>query len=175
MTSAAPSNPVPAATAAPVDYLDEDIVTVAGQLYALVSIVSPTANQKSDKCAMKIRGVFNTRDEAAAHVKKLMRIDNSFDIFMMDMYKWVPIPPDPNAIDDQEYSETFLNDLIKGYKESQFAAKQHFAERKRAVMEQGLDATLTDEERIPPPATNQLPDVFSAPDPHPSSSSSTGA
>lgn len=159
--------------AAPIaDFLEEDIVTVAGQVFALVSFVSPANRQKSDKCAMKIRGVFGTRDEAAAHVKKLMRLDPSFDIFLVDMYKWVPVPPDPNAIEDQEYSEQFLNDLMKGYKESQLAAKQHFAERKRAVMEQGLDATLTEQERIPPPPPPEVPDVFNDPDTHPSTSTS---
>lgn len=165
----APAAPASSDAAAPMDFLDEDMVTVPGQAFALVSFVSPTAGQKSDKCAMKIRGVFGSREEANNHVKKLMRMDNSFDIFLMDMYKWVPIPPDPNAIPDQEYSEKFLNDLIQGYKESQLAAKQHFAERKRAVMERGLDASLLDQERIPP-----SPDVFTAPDPHPSAASGSG-
>lgn len=162
------SNPAPAPAHAPADepvtdFLDEDVVTVPGQAYALVSFVSPNSSQRGDKCAMKIRGVFGTREEAAAHVRKLMRMDNSFDIFLMDLYKWVPVPPDPNAIEDQEYNEQFLNDLIKGYKESQLAAKQHFAERKRAVIEHGLDAALMPEERIEPPR-----DVFEAPDTHPS-------
>lgn len=147
----------------PIDFLDEDVITVPGQAYALVSFVSPTSNQKGDRCAMKIRGVFGTREEVAAHVRKLMRIDNSFDIFLMEMYKWVPVPPDPNAVEDQEYNETFLNELIKGYKESQLAAKQHFAERKRAVIEQGLDTALLPEERVQPPR-----DVFDAADTHPS-------
>lgn len=160
MTSTAPTAP------APVDFLDEDPITVPGQLFALVSFVTPTANQKSDACAMKIRGVFGTRDEASAHVKRLMRIDNSFDVYLMDMYKWVPVPPDPNTVNDQEYTDRALNDLMKGYKESQLAAKQHFAERKRLVMEQGLDKVLTDEERIPAPDPD-LPDVFDQPDPRP--------
>lgn len=158
------------AAEAPVDYLDEDIVTVPGQVYALVSFVSPKSSQKGDRCGMKIRGVFGTRDEAAAHVKKLMRMDPSFDIFLVDMYKWVPVPPDPNAIEDQEYNEQYLNELMKGYKESQLAAKQHFAERKRTLMEEGLEAVLTREERIQPPAPSDIPDVFNAPDTHPSTS-----
>lgn len=160
--------PLPAET--PADFLDEDIVTVPGQAYALVSFVSPTSSQKSDTCAMKIRGVFGTREEADAHVRKIMRFDNAFDIFVAPMYKWVPVPPDPNAIPDQEYSDTFLNELMRGYKESQLAAKQHFAERKRIVMEEGLEAAMTPEERLPPPP--EIPDVFSAPDPHPAASPS---
>jgi hypothetical protein len=153
-----------ATDAAPIDFLDEDVITITGQQYALVSFVSGASSQKSEKCAMKIRGVFATRDEASNHVKKLMRIDDSFDIFLVEMYKWVPVPPDPNAIEDHEYNESYLNTLLKGYKESQLAAKQHFAERKRAVMEQGLDANLLPEERLPAPPA----DLFTAVDPHPS-------
>ena len=178
--------PITAATLAqnePVtDFLDEDIITVPGQTYALVSFVGPQCSQQSDKCAMKIRGVFATMEEASNHVKKLMRLDNSFDIYVMDLYKWVPVPPNPNDIQNQEYTEPFLNDLIKGYKESQLAAKQHFAERKRAVMEKGLDANLLPEERVdqaPGPSADSsasagpstsIPDVFNAPDTHPSAS-----
>lgn len=169
MTSApsAPSAP-PAPTA--VSFLDDDVITVPGQVYALVSVVSPTSTQKSDRCAIKIRGVFGTLPEAEAHVQKLMRFDNSFDIFVVDLYKWLVVPPDPNAVEDQRYSDQFLEELMKGYKESQLAAKQHFEERKREVMEKGLDATLTPQERLPPP-----PDVFGAPDPHPSTASTSTA
>lgn len=148
-----------------VDYLDEDIVTVPGQLYVLLSFVTPDGPQKNERCGMKVRGVFATREEAEAHVRKIMRFDNQFHIYIAEMYKWLPIPPDPNGIEDQEYSEKFLNDLMKGYKQSQLAAKQHFEHLKREKMEKGLEATLTSEERLPPP-----PDVFNAPDPHPSTS-----
>lgn len=167
----------PGPVASEIDYLDEDVVTVPGQTYALVSFVTPTGpRQKSDKFAMKIRGSFGTKAEAEAHVKKLMRIDPSFDIFLVETGRWLAVPPDPNSIEEQEYSQQFLNDLMKGYKESQLAAKQHFAERKRMVMEQGLDATLTPEERISPPAgdgastSDVAADVFGAADTHPSSS-----
>ena len=169
MTSPAPAPR--AAMPAPVveDYLDEDILTVPGQVYALVSIVSPTSAQKSDSCALKIRGVFGTRAEAEAHVRKLQRMDNSFDIFLVDMYKWLMVPPpDVNSIEDQEYADKQLNDLMKGYKESQLAAKQQFAERKRLAIEKGLEAVLTPEERLPRPEPGQHEALFAQPGVHPS-------
>lgn len=159
----------PEAAPEAVDMLDEDIITVAGQAFALVSFVSPHSNQRSDKCAMKIRGVFGTREEAASHVKKLMRIDNSFDIFLVDMYKWVPVPPDPNAVEDQEYTDQFLNELMTGYKESQLAAKQHFAERKRAVIEQGLEAAQAAQ------AAQVAGDLMEGQEPHPAASAPSGS
>lgn len=133
------------------DYLDEDPVTVTGQTYALVSFVTPRDARADDKgkapegavaggqVALKIRGCFATKEEASAHVRRLQRLDPQFDIYLVDMYKWLAIPPNPDAIEEQQYQETFLNDLIKGYKESQLLARQHFEERKRAVMEGQLD------------------------------------
>ena len=134
-----------------VDVLEEDVITVPGQLYALVSFVSPTGNQRNDKFGMKIRGCFATREEANSHVRRLQKFDNSFDIFLVDMYKWLLIPPDANSVESQEYQEEFLQTMVKGYHESQSLAKQHFLERKQAVMEEGLDKHLAPEERLPVP------------------------
>ena len=132
------------------DFLDEDPVTVHGQTYALISFVSPSARtaQKSAHFGLKIRGCFNSTEEAEAHVKKLQRLDPAFDIFLVDMYKWLAVPPDPEAIQDQRYQEDFLQNLICEYKKSQMLARQHFEERKRAVMEEGLDKHLLPDERV---------------------------
>jgi len=134
-----------------VDILEEDLITVPGQLYALVSFVSPTGNQKNAQCGMKIRGVFASRDEANAHVRRLQKIDPKFDVYLVDMYKWLVVPPDPSQIADQQFQEKYLQDLVSSYHENQLAAKQHFEERKQSVMLEGLDKNLLPEERIPAP------------------------
>jgi hypothetical protein len=136
-----------------VDYLDEDIVTVPGQAFALVSFVTKTGNQRTDheKMGLKIRGAFGTRAEAEAHVKKLMRVDNLFDVWILDMYKWAACPPCVDDAQDVHYQEEYLNEMVKGYKESQEMAKQHFQERKQSIMEEGLDKNLHPSEIIPPP------------------------
>jgi hypothetical protein len=139
-----------------VDYLETDTVTVPGQLYALVSFVSPDSNQKNDKVGMKIRGCFATADEANAHVRRLMKADGTVDVYLVEMYKWVLVPPDPDKIDDHRYQEEFLNQMMQEYKRSQLEAKRHFEERKRAVMEQGLDANLLPTERLPPPTPSAI-------------------
>lgn len=136
------------------DYLDEDALTVPAQSFALVSFVGPDQRQKSDKFGIKIRGAFATRTDAEAHIRKLRKFDTHMDIFLVDMYKWLLIPPPSNPLEldaDVEYDQKFLNDLMKGYRESQLLAKAHFEERKKAVLEEGLDKHLTPEERIPPP------------------------
>ena len=122
--------------------LEQDYTTVPGQLFACLSIVGPEAPQKNDKFGIKIRGAFNSRDEAASHAKRLQKEDSTFDIYVVDMYKWLLIPPDPVKIEDVHYADEKLEELMVGYKENQAQAAAMFAERKRdmsAVKAPGSD------------------------------------
>ena len=115
--------------------LEQDYTTVPGQIYACLSVIGPEAPQKNDKFGIKIRGAFNSRDEAASHAKRLQKEDATFDIYVVDLYKWLLIPPDPTKIEDVHYTNEKLEELMSGYKENQAQAAQMFAERKRDMSE----------------------------------------
>jgi|SRR6056300_956815 hypothetical protein len=115
--------------------LEQDYTTVPGQLYACLSVVGPEAPQKNDKFGIKIRGAFASRDEAAAHAKRLQKEDSTFDIYVVDMYKWLLIPPDPLKIEDVHYQNEKLEEIMSGYKQNQSEAARMFNERKRDMME----------------------------------------
>ena len=115
--------------------LEQDYTTVPGQLYACLSVVGPEAPQKNDKFGIKIRGAFATRDEAANHAKRLQKEDPIFDIYVVDMYKWLLIPPDPTKIEDVHYTNEKLQEIMSGYKENQAQAARLFNERKQSMME----------------------------------------
>jgi hypothetical protein len=114
--------------------LETDYTTVPGQIYACLSVIGPEAPQKNDKFGIKIRGAFATRDEAANHAKRLQREDPTFDIYVVDMYKWLLIPPDPMKIEDVHYTNDKLEEIMTGYKENQAQAARMFNERKEAMM-----------------------------------------
>ena len=122
-----------------VDHLEQDVYSVPGQTYALVSFVSPTSNQKNAQCGMKIRGVFGTREEAETYVKRLQKTDPLFDVFLCEMYKWICVPPNVEEIEDVRYQEDYLQDLVSGYKKNQEEAKMKFGERKDRVLKEGLE------------------------------------
>ena len=126
-----------------IDYLEEDTILPLNQVFALVSFVSPEGRQRANKVMMKVRGVFGSRPEADAHARKLMKLDDTFDIFLLEMGKWVVVPPNLTEIENQEYNEEFMQNLMKGYQESQEAARQEFSARKQRVMQQGLEAGET--------------------------------
>jgi hypothetical protein len=115
--------------------LEQDYTTVPGQLFACLSVVGPEAPQKCDKFGIKIRGCFTTRDEAANHAKRLQKDDSTFDIYVVDMYKWLLIPPDPTKIEDSHYTNDKLQEIMEGYRENQKQAARMFEDRKRDMIE----------------------------------------
>jgi len=125
--------------------LEQDYTTVPGQIYACLSIVGPEAPQKNDKFGIKIRGAFATRDEAANHAKRLQKEDPTFDIYVVDMYKWLLIPPDPLKIEDVHYTNEKLEEIMTGYRENQAQAARMFQERKQAMMDTKVGYTPGDE------------------------------
>jgi hypothetical protein len=137
-----------AATAAPI--ISEDPL-IQGQRFCLVSFVGPDLRQKSEKMGMKVRGCYGSKQEAETRVKELHSIDPSIDIFLLEVGKWVVIPPDSTAIEDVRYQEQFLDDLFQGYREQQKQAQRIFSQRQDAVAKEGIDAHLLPHEKIPPP------------------------
>lgn len=149
--------PAPAQGGQRIDFLEDDPIGVPGQHFVLLSVVSPTSNQRAEKLGVKVRGVFASRQEADSHAKKLQRLDPTYDIFCADVGKWLLLPPDITEIKDQEFQEEYLNTLLKTYNENQDLAKQHFEERKRNVLKDGLDKHLLPHER------HAVPDGYVAP------------
>jgi Family of unknown function (DUF5832) len=119
-----------------VDTLTVDYTTVPGQLYACVSFVGPEQPQKNELLGMKIRGCFPDKESAAAHAKRLQREDATFDIYVVDMYKWLLIPPKSEAIDDVHYSNNKLEEIMTKYRENSREAAAMFEKRKRDMMAQ---------------------------------------
>jgi hypothetical protein len=111
--------------------LEQDYLTVPGQLFACISFVGPDQPQKNEKLGMKIRGCFATRDEAASHAKRLQKEDALVDIYVVDMYKWLLIPPDRDQINDVHYQNEKLEEIMVKYRENQSQAAAMFEKRKR--------------------------------------------
>ena len=134
----------------PVDYLQPDSIQIPGQKYALISVVSPQSNQKNDHCGVKIRGVFDEIESAKMHAKKLQANDSLFDVFLVELYKWLPIPPNTDLIEDQEYQDSMLNKIVHGHAEEQLRAKEFFEQRKTELVQGSIDPI---EENIHPAET----------------------
>ena len=66
---------------------------------------------------LKIRGSYETRKEAEFRAKQLQRRDPKFHVFVGQVGYWLPWDPNPDLIQDQEYLDDKLNNLMKKYME----------------------------------------------------------
>jgi hypothetical protein len=123
--------------------LEQDYLTVPGQNFACLSFVGPELPQKNEQLGMKIRGCFSTREEAASHAKRLQKEDALVDIYVVDMYKWLLIPPDREQINDVHYQNEKLEEIMAGYRKNQTQAASMFEKRKRDMMAKPIEGSET--------------------------------
>jgi len=82
---------------------------------------------------IKVRGTFDTLDEAKNRSEFLKKIDSKFNIYIAQVGCWCPWSPNPECLDNQEYSETQLNTLMKEYKKNMDDKDVIFEDRKNKV------------------------------------------
>lgn len=128
-----------------IDYLFEDPV-LRGQEFALVSIVGPHMKQKCDVWGMKVRGVADTLDTAKQMVQRLMKIDNNYDVYIVETGKFFPLNVEPMSVNNVEYQNEQLNNLMKSYLENRRAAEDSWLERKNKMVEEAIREGQNQEE-----------------------------
>jgi Family of unknown function (DUF5832) len=79
---------------------------------------------------IKVRGVYDTYNEAVHRCKTLQKLDPSFNVYVGQVGFWLPWDPEPSEIQDQEYADEQLNTLMKSYKENEQKRDELYAEHK---------------------------------------------
>jgi len=80
---------------------------------------------------IKIRGVFDTRQEAEARAKKLSITDSSFHVFIGQVGYWLPWDPNADKVADEVFQNTQLNDMMEKYQENNINRDIFYEEQKR--------------------------------------------
>lgn len=76
-------------------------------------------NFKTSVRGIKVRGVYDTIEQAKARCENLKKKDPYFNIYVAQVGCWLPYESHiATNVDNQEYSETELNTLMKHYKEN---------------------------------------------------------
>ena len=100
---------------------------------------------KTSMRGIKIRGVFDTMEEAKSRSEFIKRQDSKFDIYICQVGCWCPWSPNPNDLTDQEYSETQLNTLMKQYKQNMDSKDELFEQRKADLMAKSKVSNVADD------------------------------
>merc|ERR1712151_511417 len=92
------------------DYLFSKEQSIEDEFYKLHDF-------KTTVRGVKVRGVYDTLAEAKIKATKLQKMDKNFNVFVGQVGFWLPWDPESHKVENQEYFESDLNNLVKKYKE----------------------------------------------------------
>lgn len=87
---------------------------------------------------LKVRGVYDTKTEADSRAAMLQRNDQSFDVFVGQVGYWLPWDPCSTKVDNQEYLNKDLNNLVKEYKSNESKKDVFYIEQKQSRSKDAL-------------------------------------
>lgn len=120
-----------------IDYLEEDR-PIPNQKFCCISFLSPEGIRNCTMRGLKVRGVYETYEEAAQRAEHLQKVDRNFHVFVGEVGKWLPWDPDPNSqsVKDQVYAEKELQALAKAHDEERKKVEVMERQRKQQMLEE---------------------------------------
>lgn len=131
-----------------VDYLKED-EPIPGQNWVCLSFLAPEM-AKIKNCSLrsiKIRGIYNRREDADKRAEQLRDLDPDFDVFVGEVGKWLPWDPTEEQVDEEKWreQEKELQRIAHNYKKAREQSKVMHEERKKELMKK---SALEQEEKL---------------------------
>ena len=119
---------------------------IAVSLGVGVDVVSRVVDEyialEHPKRAVKYVGGRQTPEECSDLIKELMEEEGSFHIYTTENGKWITFDPNPELIEDENYREQQLNEIIRGKKMAEKRTKQFFrSEMRKRVEKARLEGT----------------------------------
>ena len=99
-------------------------------------------NFKTNIRGLKVRGTYNTREEAEKRAKKLQGIDSDFHVFVGQVGYWLPWDPNADKIEDEAFINSQLNDMMEKYKENNINRDIFYEEQKREKIKAAKEDAL---------------------------------
>lgn len=98
------------------DNLDED-PQISGQKYVILSFLSPEGILNCKERAVKVRGVFDTMEQAQEHCTKLEKTDKYFKLFIGEVGKWLDFDPPAERVEKEMTSNKQYQKLLDAQRE----------------------------------------------------------
>lgn len=128
-----------------------------GQNYVCISFLTDPEH-KTTLTAVRIGGVFSDYEKACAHGKQIQELDPAFSVYVGDVGEWLPFDPAPDSkmVEDTEYADEKLNELMKGYRANQEKSKLFHEYRKNEKMMDNIKDNLENGTRNKEEITSKL-------------------
>jgi hypothetical protein len=91
---------------------------------------------------LKIRGVFNTQEEAELRCKKIREFDPNHDIFVGPIGMWIPCDPDAYKTGRVEFMEEELNQLHSEKIKNEAKATEEFQRRIKETKQKAIKENI---------------------------------
>jgi hypothetical protein len=91
---------------------------------------------------LKVRGVYDTLQEAQSRAQNLQKNDPSFHVFVGSVGYWLPWDPSADAVSDQVYQEEALNQLMSKYKENEYKRDMYYQQQKEEMKQKAVEENL---------------------------------
>ena len=89
---------------------------------------------------IRFGGAFPTYEQACSQAEKLQSVDQYFNIYVGEGGKWLPFNPNPDsdAVQESQYANKELNNMMKSYMENQEKAKIYHEQRKQEMIRENI-------------------------------------
>ena len=84
---------------------------------------------------LKVRGTYDTLQEAEMRAKRLQKSDPNFNVFVGQVGFWLPWDPEPREVGEEQFLNEELNNLMSEYKANADKRDEIFNTRKRDLIE----------------------------------------
>ena len=118
---------------------------------------------KNNKALMYLRlgGVTDTYDQACEMAKNINKEDNVHNVFVGEIGKWLPVVSNNHKssneyVEDVEYANDQLNELMKGYHANQEKAKLFYEHNKNEKMINNINDNIDEQEKNKKELTKKL-------------------
>jgi hypothetical protein len=99
-------------------------------------------NFQTNVRGLKVRGSFETQQEAELRCRMLREVDPNHDIFVGPVGMWMPWEPEAYKTGRVEYLEKELNDLMNHKVQNEMQAKQEFEARVKETKQKAIEENI---------------------------------
>ena len=96
---------------------------------------------------VKVRGVYDTHEAAAARAKKLSTLDSNFHVFIGQVGYWLPWDPNADKVTDEVFQNSQLNDMMEKYQENNANRDVFYEEQKRNKIKEAQEEVRKNKEK----------------------------
>lgn len=135
--------------------------TPSSQNFACLSFFEGKDNEGKNLMYLRLGGVTDSYESACEMAKNINQEDNVHNVFVGEVGKWLPVVSNVSKsssqyVEDVEYANEQLNELMKGYHANQEKAKLFYEHNKNEKMIDNINDNIGEQEKNKNELTKKL-------------------